>query len=208
MQLNPLIEERIEDYYKESEADDASIPVLQAILQAMSLDGHVLIPVETPEAAAKAFDPAKLNPGDEVTLEEDLHWKLIQINHEDGSVTMPVFTSSEKMNEAGLVSSTLSMFLEEYMDQVLSMEGARGIVINPGEKYFFLNKDVIRFLLDEFRAKKTTTHTVGKGACFMIPENVPEGFEEFIGEFFRNNLADQVEKVWFTGLSNQGENSW
>ena len=42
----------------------------------------------------------------------------------------------------------------------------------------------------------------------MIPGNVPEGFEEFIGEFFKNNLADQVEKVWFTGLSNQGENSW
>jgi len=208
MQLNPLIEERIEEYYKDPEAEDAAIPVVQAILQAMSLDGHVLIPVETPEAAAKAFDPAKLTPGDTVTVEEELHWKLIQINHEDGSFTMPVFTSSEKMDEAGLFSSTLSMSFEGYMEQVLSAEGARGIVLNPGEQCFFLNKDVIRFLLDEFRAKKTTTHTVGKGACFMIPENVPEGFEEFIGEFFKNNLADQVEKVWFTGLSNQGENSW
>ena len=208
MQLNPMIEERLEMFYQNPDAEGAAVPVLQAILQAMSLEGHMLIPVETPEAAMTAFDPAKINIGDEITVEEDLHWKLIHLNHEDGTISMPVFTSTDKMHEQGLSCSTLSMFFDDYMEQVLEMEDARGIVINPGEHSFFLSKDVIRFLLKEYREHKTRQHTPGENAHFMIPEGVPEGFEEVIGEFIRNNLADQVTRVWFTGISDAGENSW
>lgn len=208
MQMNPLIEERIAEYHKSGEADEAFVPVLEAIMQALLMDGHMLIPVSTPKEALDELDLDKLCKEGEVTLQQDIHWTLLPLHHEDGSVTMPVFTSSEKMNEAGLNASTISMFLDDYMAQVVTMENTRGIVINPGENYFFLSNDAIRFLMEEFRERKTTTRRTGEGACYMIPENVPEGFEEIIGEFFKNNLTEMVKNVWFTGLSDGGENSW
>ncbi|MBQ5441085.1 MAG: SseB family protein [Firmicutes bacterium] len=149
MQYNPLIEEKIEEYHQDPTNPDSIHSVLQAILQAMVMEGHVLVPVETPEEACRIFDPEKIKKGDVITVEEELHWKLIHLTYEDGSAGMPIFTSREKMDEIELHCSTIDTFMDEYFSQVLEMENMKGIVVNPGERGFFLSKEIIQALLDE-----------------------------------------------------------
>ncbi len=92
------------------------------------------------------------------------------------------------------------------MRQVLEMKDVEGIVINPGERGFFLSKHVIETLLKAYKEQKTN-HTVSKDAVFIRPENVPDGFLDMMSEFIENNF-DEVEKVWFTGIRDGEEESW
>ncbi len=208
LQFNQMIENQIEKFYEDPEVEDAPLKVMTAILIAMTNDAHVLIPVEIPEEAAKLFDPDKIQVGDTITSDTELHYKLIHLTNQAGDVSMPVFTSPEKMEKAGAGGcSTISFFLDEYMKQILNMQDVKGIIINPGEKSFFMSKDVIAFVLAEFESKKSKPHVTGPGAAFKAPKDVPKGFSMVMSEFFANNFAD-VEKVWFTGLEDGMEESW
>ena len=84
MQFNPLIEERIEACYEEEEFGEAHLSVLRTLLAAMEQEGHMLIPVETPDNAMKYFDPDKIEEGQEITVPEELHWTLINVTNDKG----------------------------------------------------------------------------------------------------------------------------
>ena len=198
----------IEEYYADPNAENAAVDVIRSILIAMSQDGHMLIPVEASESAMKAFDPSKIRVGEEIVLEEDIHWKIVTFTNAEGKTGMPMFTSHEKMNEAGLEGcSALSEFIDSYMESVAGMKDTLGIIINPGERGFLLDHELIGMILEHHRQEKTRQHTPGPDAHFIKPENVPEGFTEVIAEFVKNSL-DEVEKVWFTGILDGGEKSW
>ncbi|MDO5134056.1 MAG: ADP-ribosylglycohydrolase family protein [Eubacteriales bacterium] len=191
-----------------SVAEPDPVPVLQAILLCMQDEGHVLVPVELPDEALKVFDPEKIKKGDEVTSDEDLHFKLIHLTDDDGNIAMPVFTSSEKMEEAGADGcSVFSMFLDEYIKQVLEMENVEGIVINPGPRHFILRKDVLRVLAAQSESEKIRVWTPSSDAHPVIPADIPEGFLELLCEFAKNNLPE-VANIWFMGLEDRGEESW
>ena len=206
--FNLMIEEKIEEFHRDTNSEEAAWAVLEAILHAMIMEGHVLVPVETPDAMIEAVDPEKVKEGDVITLEEEIHWKLIHLNYEDGTAAMPVFTSREKLYETGLSCSTFDMFMDEYFSQVLEMENVKGIVVNPGEKGFFLSKEIIQAMLNEKDRVKMVQHKPSDKARFAAPENVPEGFKEIMSEFFRNNFSGQIQRVWFTGLEDDGDKSW
>ena len=208
LQFNDLIEQRILEFYASSMSDDEVLPILQAILTAMEAMGHVLVPVETPENAEKIFNPEKIKAGDTISTEEELRWPLIHLINEDGKICMPVFTSEDKVEEAEIGRcSILSVFLDDYVDQVTGMENVEGIVVNPGEHSIFLHKEILAFLSEENRKLRMKEYAPGEDAAFMIPDGVPEGLTEVIAEFIGNNL-DEVEKVWFTGIKSGNEKSW
>ena len=151
---NVLIEEKIDAYYENANEDTFS-QLLDTMLSVMQADCHVIIPIEPPENVLEEFDPKQIKTGDTVTIKQDLHFKLIHFSNESGSVAMPVFTSKEKLAEGGPEGcSKLSYFLDAYMNQVLGMQGVDGILINPGEHSFFLSKELIKFLLEEYNKRK------------------------------------------------------
>lgn len=151
---NVLIEEKIDAYYENANEDTFS-QLLDTMLSVMQADCHVIIPIEPPENVLEEFDPKQIKTGDTVTTKQDLHFKLIHSSNESGSVAMPVFTSKEKLAEGGPEEcSKLSYFLDAYMNQVLGMQGVDGILINPGEHSFFLSKELIKFLLEEYNKRK------------------------------------------------------
>lgn len=152
LQFNVLIEERIDEFYQAPEAEGAAFPVLASIITAMRENGQMLVPVETPENILNAFDPEKVKEGDVITSDEELHWKMIQLTNDQGQIAMPIYTSSEKMNEAGAgCVSTFNVDVGNYFKQVLEAGYIEGILINPGEHSFFLDKDIIKVLVDEHR---------------------------------------------------------
>ena len=67
---------------------------------------------------------------------------------------MPVFTSYEMMQQAGISSTGVSLPLESHMQRVLAMDDVNGLVIDPGEKCFFLEKTVIEDILRIFTGGK------------------------------------------------------
>lgn len=146
---NPQLEQCIDAFYEDSSDKNRLMAVFQALKICMTQDGHVLVPVEAPENAAKFFDPSKIKPGDEIVPDEDLHFTLIRWGYADGTVFMPVFTSRQKMQEGGPEGcSTLSIFLDQYMEQVLENPDVDGILINPGEHSFLLHKDTLKMLVE------------------------------------------------------------
>ena len=207
LQYNPLIEKTIDEFYAKEGTEDAVLSVYKVFLLSMSEEGNVLVPVETPENAIKFFNPSTIRKGDTVTVDEDLHWKLIHIENPEGKVCMPVFTSEDRKEEAGLGGcSEISISLKDYMMQVLEMENSEGILINPGKRSFFLGKKEIRFLLDLNQRESLQERTSSDKAFFKIPEMIPEGFAEAIAEQIRNKI-DEVEKAWLTGLVDSDEES-
>ena len=102
--------------------------------------------------------------------------------------------------------STLSFFTDEYFKQVLEMEDVAGIVVNPGEKSLFLNKEIISELLRVHQEAKTKQHTPSKDAYFTRPVNVQDGFTKIMAEYIRNNLPE-VDKVWLTAIRDGEEES-
>ena len=153
------------------------------------------------------FDPDKIQVGDTVQAEENLHWKLIHLTTDDGKISMPVFTSHDKMEEGGAGGcSVISFFIDEYFRQVLDMEGVEGIIINPGERSIVLNKNIIEGLLRDCQSYKSKPHTPSKDAYFIKPANVRDGITEVMAEYVGNNLPE-VEKVWFTGIHDGEEES-
>lgn len=208
LQCSRMIEEQIEEFYKDPGAEDAPLKVLRTLLIAMANEAHVLIPVELPEEALRLFDPEKIQVGDTITSDMDLHYRLIHLINQAGQVCMPVFTGPEKMEKGGAGGcSTISFFMDEYMKQILDMQDVQGIMINPGSRSFFLDREVIKLILADHESKKTAPHTAGLGAVLKAPKEVPEGFGEIMREFFAKNL-DDVEKVWFTGLKDGEDESW
>lgn len=207
MKMNPLIEECIDAFYLKPDDENAIKNLFDVLIIAMAQDGHILIPVETPEAALKMFDPDKVQVGDTIQAEEDLHWKLIHLTNDEGKISMPVFTSHDKMEESGAGGcSVISFFIDEFFRQVLDMEGVEGIIINPGERSIALNKDLIKGLLEDCQSNKSKQHTPSKDAYFIQPQNVRDGITEVMAEYVGNNMPE-VEKVWFTGIHDGDEES-
>ena len=195
LQYSQMIEKQIEEFYKDVGAEDAPLKVLRTLLVAMGNEAHVLIPVELPEEALRLFDPEKIQVGDTVTSDVDLHYRLIHLTNQEGEVCMPVFTSPEKMEEGGAGGcSTISFFMDEYMKQILDMQDVQGIMINPGGRSFFLDREVIKLILADHESNKMAPRTAGPGSVLKAPKDVPEGFGEMMREFFANHFSD-VEKV-------------
>lgn len=207
MKLNPLIEECIDEFYMNPDDAGKISNLFDTIIIAMAQDGHILIPVETPDAALKIFDPDKIKVGDTIQAEEDLHWKLIHLTNDEGKICMPIFTSQDKMEESGAGGcSVISFFMDEYFKQFLEMENVEGIIINPGERSIFLNRDIVAKLLADCQAHKSKPHTPGKDAYFVNPQNIKAGLRETMAEYVDNNIPE-VEKIWFTGIHDGEEDS-
>ena len=159
-QLNRMIEESIDYFYECNTTDqDAPFKVINEILLAMLNDTSMMIPVEMSEAAFKMFDPEKVKEGDIITADEDLHIKILDLKDPDGNVCMPVFTSQKKMDENtdGRIS-TITFLLDDYIKQVLEMDDVEGLLINPGERSFFLKKHILKGIIGCYEDMRNNFH--------------------------------------------------
>ena len=202
------IEEKIEAYYMNTDDVEAAHAVIIAVMGAMVAGTFAIVPVETPEAISRDFDPEKVKVGDVIQSSEPVRLNMISIPYDDGTNGMPVFTSREKMEEAELFCSTLEMPMDGYVNNILELPNMRGIVINPSEHGFFIDTDMLRRMRDHIQANPMARRTTGDNTILEKPQDVPEGFTDKVREFIGENLAGLVNRVWFTGLDDEGDKSW
>ena len=142
---NNIIEAAIARYHT-NQNRESLVAVLESIRTRMHEDGHVMIPVIPSESAYDMFDIDHASVGDTVSSEEDLHFKLHQLETDDGKQWLVAFTSREEY-ERGEPASIISHFIESYLKSCKDM-AQEGIILNPWGKSFLLTRDLIRLILD------------------------------------------------------------
>ncbi len=142
------IEKSIEEGYRDTTSLEGLQNVLFTVVQAMAGGATVLVPVTVPDAAVRIFDPEKIKEGDVIQVDEELHFKMIVIDRDNGTADMPVFTSKEKMEEADANCSTFEMPLMDHVRNILDMPGANGLSINPSEHGFFVDREMLEHMLE------------------------------------------------------------
>lgn len=128
----------------EAEEKDAAIQALEAIRSAMNAGAAFLIPVEC-EMPATGPDPARLQPGDTFTLQQDmpLHFRSVQLT--SGGMALPAFTSAEEMMR-GQPTSTIAVSIEEILEHTMLNADWEGLLINPWGESLMVPKNNIRII--------------------------------------------------------------
>ncbi len=124
---NEIIEAAI-DTFTANPGEDTALAVVHTLQQRMQQDGHLLIPVQLSEGGQS--------------------YQLRPLEYDNGAIYMVAFTSEEQLQKGG-PTNILSHFIDIYLDVILDFEEAQGLVINPFDKPFFLQKDLIATILEQ-----------------------------------------------------------
>lgn len=143
---NELIEAAIIDFYKQMSGDTFA-GIMSAIHVTMKNYGQFIIPVEAPEVFFDMINLDKVKVGDTVTATQDIRMKLQRIQTNDGKEWLAAFTN---MNEVlkGASTSTVTQPIGYFLKMVLQMEGVEGVIINPWDNAFSLDKDTIQLFFE------------------------------------------------------------
>lgn len=144
LQGNDDIEKAISIFYKASTKENLA-RLLAVIQSRMKQQGQFLVPVEMPQSFLNLFDVSKVKVGDVITPQEDVRMCMRKINTKDGREWLVAFTSEEEM-EKGKGSSTVAFSIENQLQAAMNMESVAGIVINPWDQAFLLDKELIQIL--------------------------------------------------------------
>ncbi len=147
---NVIIEDAILDYYEDTTNENLA-RLLSCIEDRIDEQGNFLIPVDLPAELLAKFDPEKIKVGDTIELDEDIHFTMKKVKNKDGKIFMAAFTSNAEI-EKGESTSVMSQPIEGFLYHVMNMQSADGVVINPWDKPFMLDKPLLGILfkaLDE-----------------------------------------------------------
>lgn len=142
---NDIIDAAIGRYHSD-QSRESLIAVLESIRRRMHEDGHFLIPVIPPQAAADMIDIAHVKVGDTVSSDEPLSFRFHHIETKDGKKWLAMFTSREEY-EKGESTSIISYFIDGMLKGCRDMP-EEGIIINPWGKPFLLTKELIHLILE------------------------------------------------------------
>lgn len=129
--------------------DNASpFPVFNSIRAGISNDMQMIVPIDIPEVlASQVKDPARLKPGDRITIDEDIH---IGFQHlparETGKYYIPLFTGYEELNK-GSAASCINQSMTDLIGAIDRWPDCDGFIINPWDKKLILDKELIKFVL-------------------------------------------------------------
>ena len=127
---------------------ESFIKVLDLIARRIAEQGQFVLPVQMPQAAFDMLgDLDKIKAGDIVKAAEDIHMKPQTLTGKDGKVWFAAFTDYNEA-EKGEASSTVNQYIKDILKVALASEEKEGLIINPWEDPIFLDKDMLRMVLD------------------------------------------------------------
>ncbi len=123
-------------------------PIFNALQNGLGNDMQVLVPIEVPDAMRSMIgDPEKIKAGDRFTNDEPIaiSFRHLAANGQ-GQYFIPVFTSAGELKKGG-PASMINQSLKALFDEADSWPDCLGYIINPGDKKFVLDKDMIKTIL-------------------------------------------------------------
>lgn len=147
---NAAIETAINQLYEQD--DKESLLFLLTMLCArMRCEGHALVPfVEVGEGFFSDMDVYQLKEGDTVTLDHDVRLRMDTVTEDKKVEWLYMFTNEEELRRQQCGNVIMSIPIYDMLRIALESDKVSGLVINPFGKYVKLDKDILKFLSDEF----------------------------------------------------------
>ena len=204
LEKNRMLREAIALLYEENSKEHL-LHVYETLVCLMQLHGSVLMPCISNKIP---IDPDEIKAGDTIQLEEDLHLKFVTYEDGQGNSALPCFTDEEELRAADLANNVvLSCSLYDMLSSIVSDEGIQGLLINPANQSFLLERGIIPALLEEADSRKMQSRMSGKNACFVNLPGMKSEVLEAIAEYM-NNHCEEILEAWATGLENEQEVSY
>jgi ADP-ribosylglycohydrolase len=123
------VEEAVHAVYEGKENEMTRLPVWMALSRLMRHDGHVIL-------------TGRQNQG---------MMQFGVLYGPDGSSALAAFTSQEKMLRSRMAEGNMiSLFLDQIITEVLKDETLEGIMLNPDDESWFLDKRILSVLIEEY----------------------------------------------------------
>ncbi len=145
----------------QDDSKEAYIKVLDLIAKRIAEQGEFVLPVELPQAAYDMMgDLNKVKVGDTMQAEEDIHMKPQTITDNNDKLWYAAFTDYNEARK-GAPSSSVNQPIKDILKVALASEEKEGLIINPWENPIFLNKEMLRMVLDASKPQNHIYFDVG-----------------------------------------------
>ena len=145
----------------EDSSKEAYIKVLDLLAKRIAEGGEIILPVQMSQSAFDMLgDLNNIKVGDTLTSTEEIRMKPQTITDSNGEIWYAVFTD---YNEAGKgeSSSSINQPLKEIVKAALEDDGKKGLILNPWENPIFLDKNMLKMVLDASRPNNHIYFDIG-----------------------------------------------
>ena len=134
---------------------ESYIRVLDLIAKRIAEQGEFILPVQMSQSAFDMLgDLNKVKVGDTLQATEEIRMKPQTITDNDGKLWFVAFTDHNEASK-GEASSSINQPMKDILKVALAAEDKEGLIINPWENPIFLNKGMLKMVLD---ASKPNNH--------------------------------------------------
>ena len=137
------------------------LKVLDLLARRIAERGEIILPVQMSQSAFDMLgDLNHIGVGDTVTSAEEIRMKPLTITDQDGGIWYAAFTDYDEAGK-GEASSTVNQLLKEIVKTALRDEEKKGLILNPWENPVFLDKNMLKMVLDASRPKNHIYFDIG-----------------------------------------------
>ena len=145
----------------EDGSKEAYIKVLDLLAKRIAEGGEIILPVQMSQSAFDMLgDLNHIKVGDTVTSDEEIRMKPQTITDNDGGIWYAAFTDYEEAGK-GEASSSINQLLKEIVKAALKDEGRKGLILNPWGNPIFLDKNMLKMVLDASRPNNHIYFDIG-----------------------------------------------
>ena len=135
----------------EDNSGEAFIKFLELLSKRIAEGGEFVLPVQMPQSMFDMLgDLDHITIGDTVTSDEEIRMKPQTVTDNDGGIWYAAFTDYNETKK-GEGSSSVNILLKEIVKMALENEDKKGLVLNPWENPVFLEKEMLKMVLDASR---------------------------------------------------------
>lgn len=143
---------KIEEALKHMDSDQDLIDACMIIAGRIAERGDFIIPVELPQSYFDMLDIENLKVGDTFQTKEEVRMKWLTLKDNNGLEWYAAFTDLDQMNK-GAGASSINMSIKSIFEGALNTDDVAGVVINPWENMFQIEKELIKIILDTAKPK-------------------------------------------------------
>ena len=153
----------------EEERYDDFIRFLNELSRRMSEDGMVPMPfVDMTNAWIEAINILDVKAGESFTVPEDVRLRMDTMTDSEGNQWLPLFINDKALSKGNTANIIMPVAIYDVIRIGLTRSDILGIVINPFDNPFTLNKEVIEMFLSDYEAwaKKSGFEVPGRNSMF------------------------------------------
>ena len=147
---NELIDKAIRSLYERGD-HESFVDVITSLCFRMKKEGCGLVPFVTSEGAMfSELDISELKEGDTLTLDHEVRMRMDTVAAGDEVEWLYIFTNEEKLHRNRTPDVIVEVPFEDIFKIAARNEKVAGVVVNPFEKYFKVDKKVIDCIFEVY----------------------------------------------------------